>query len=154
MKKLLWLMLIICILFSSCKKPENVTPVIDPLPTENNADDKYELVALSSDKQGIDKTSVFQLTSKVEIDDSFIKQNLEIIPQQEYKIEKFSGTVHNIIPSAELQNDKVYQVKLNDKEYNYSWAFKQRKNLKWKVHFQQTIAVMCRQIPELKCILL
>lgn len=127
MKKLLWLILIICILFSSCKKPENVTPVIDPLPTEIKADDKYELVALSSDKQGIDKTSVFQLTSKAEINDSFIKQNLEIIPDQEYKIEKLSGTVHNIIPSAELLNDKVYQVKLNDEGYNYSWAFQTKK---------------------------
>ena len=127
MKKLLLLILILCVLLSSCKKSENVTPVIDPLPTENKADDKYELIALSSDKQGIDKTSVFQLTSKEEINDKFIKQNLEIIPEQEYKIEKLSATVHNIIPSAELDNDKIYQVKLNDKEYNYSWAFQTKK---------------------------
>ena len=127
MKKLLWLILIICILFSSCKKGENVDPVVEPLPTEIKADDKYELVALSSDKQGIDRTSVFQLTSKEEINDSFIKDNLIIIPEQEFKIEKLSGTVHNIIPSAELKDDKIYQVKLNDTQYNYSWAFQTKK---------------------------
>ena len=127
MKKILLLILCMCIL-SSCKKAENVLPENDPLPIPE-AEDKYELIALASDKQGIDKTSVFQLTSKEEINNNFIKNNLEIIPAQEYKIEKLSATVHNIIPSNELENDKIYQIKINDEDYNYSWAFQTRKKL-------------------------
>ncbi len=129
MKKILWLILCMCIIFSSCKKAENVLPENVPLPIENKAEDKYELIALVTDKQGIDKTSAFQLTSKEEINNNFIKDNLKIIPAQEYKIEKLSATVHNIIPSAELENDMVYQIKLNDEGYNYSWAFQTKKKL-------------------------
>jgi len=124
MKKILWLILCMCML-SSCKKAENVMPENDPLLI--GSEDKYELVALATDKQGIDKASVFQLTSKEEINNNFIKNNLEIIPAQEYKIEKLSGTVHNIIPSGELENDKIYQIKINDENYNYSWAFQTKK---------------------------
>jgi len=126
MRKLLWLILILCIILSSCKKPENATPVAEPSPTAK-ADDKYELVALNSDKQGIDNTTVFQLTSKEEINNNFIKNNMQMIPAEEYKIEKLSSTVHNIIPLAELQDDHIYQIKINDEEYNYSWAFQTKK---------------------------
>jgi hypothetical protein len=123
MKKLLWLILFMCTILLSCKKEENVNVT----PTEYNLEDKYELIALNSDKQGIDKTSVFQLTSKEEINNNFIKNTLQIIPAEEYKIEKLSATVHNIIPSAELKDDKIYQIKINDEEYNYSWAFQTKK---------------------------
>ncbi len=63
------------------------------------------------------------------MDDNFIKNNLEIIPAEKYKIEKLSATLHNIIPLADLQNDQIYQVKINDEdeEYNYSWAFQTKK---------------------------
>ena len=101
MKKLLWLILILCIILLSCKKTE----VLDTSPVEYSIDDKYEVKALSSDKQGIENTTVFQLTSKEEINNSFIKNNLQMIPAEEYKIEKLSSTVHNIIPLAELQDE-------------------------------------------------
>ena len=126
MKKIIWI-LSMCIILASCKKVENVSPVTEPLPIENKIEDKFELVALNSDKQGIDKTSVFQLTSKVEINNNFINDYLQIIPEQEYKIEKLSTTVHNIIPATELETDKVYQFKINDEDNNYSWAFQTKK---------------------------
>ncbi|MFA6982674.1 MAG: hypothetical protein WC276_01865, partial [Sedimentibacter sp.] len=126
MKKLLYLILFMCILLLSCKKTE-VLPGLDTSPVEYSVDDKYEFTALNSDKQGIDNTTVFQLTSKEEINNNFIKNNLQIVPVEEYKIEKLSSTVHNIIPLTSLQNDKIYQVKMNDEEYNYSWAFQTKK---------------------------
>lgn len=116
-----------CILLSSCKKEESISREV--IPTENNSEDKYELAALSSDKQGIEKNTIFQLTSKEEINSNFIKDKLQIIPAQEYKIEKLSETVHNIIPSSALDNDKIYQIKINDEGYNYSWAFQTKKKL-------------------------
>jgi len=136
MKKVLWLILCMCILLSSCKK-EDISPEVNVLPTENNSEDKYELTALSSDKQGIEKNTVFQLTSKEEVNSNFIKDKLQIIPDREYKIEKLSGTVHNIIPSTALENDKVYQIKINDEGYNYSWAFQTKK----KLEIQSTIPI-------------
>ena len=126
MRKLLYLILFMCILLLSCKKTE-VLPGLDTSPVEYSVDDKYEFTALNSDKQGIDNTTVFQLTSKEEINNNFIKNNLQIVPVEEYKIEKLSSTVHNIIPLTSLQNDKIYQVKMNDEEYNYSWAFQTKK---------------------------
>ena len=77
MKKILWLILCMCML-SSCKKAENVMPENDPLLI--GSEDKYELVALATDKQGIDKASVFQLTSKEEINNNFIKNNIMYSP--------------------------------------------------------------------------
>jgi hypothetical protein len=136
MKRILWLILLICILLSSCKKAEDVSPEVNVIPTEDNySEDKYELTALSSDKQGIEKNTVFQLTSKEEINNNFIKDNLQIVPSQEYKIEKLSGTVHNIIPSSTLENDKIYQIKINDEGYDYSWAFQTKK----KFEIEKTI---------------
>jgi len=128
MYKKILILLFVCAMLSSCKKDENVLPVVET-PVEYNVEDKYELTALNSDKQGIDNTTVFQLTSKVELNDSFIKNNLEILPAEDYKIEKVSGTLHNIIPLADLRNDQIYQIKINDKDedYNYSWAFQTKK---------------------------
>lgn len=127
MKKLIWLILFMGIMLASCKKAENVSPVTEPLPGESKVEDKYELVALESDKQGLDKTSVFQLTSKEEINEAFIRDKLKIIPDQDYKIERLSSTIHNIIPSSDLKDDKIYQIRINDQDYNYSWAFQTKK---------------------------
>lgn len=127
MKRLLWGMICVCIILTSCKKAENVSPEINPEIINIPIEDKYELTALNSDKQGIETTTGFQLTSKVELKDNFIKDRLQIIPNQEYKIEKLSGTLHNIIPVTKLENDKIYQIKLKDEGYDYSWAFQTKK---------------------------
>ena len=126
MKKLLCLISLMCLILLSCKKTD-VLPGLDTSPVEYGVDDKYELIALKSDKQGIDSTTVFQLTSKEEINNNFIKNNMQIVPEQEYKIEKLSGTTYNIIPAVNLENDKIYQIVLNDEGYEYSWAFQTKK---------------------------
>ncbi|MGD9569502.1 MAG: alpha-2-macroglobulin family protein [Sedimentibacter sp.] len=125
-KRILSCILMMCLILTSCNKPADVVPDINTSPIENK-EDKFELTALNSDKQGIDKSTVFQLTSQEEINDNFIKDNLQIIPSQEYKIEKISATIHNIIPLTNLENDKIYQVKIDDEEYEYSWAFQTKK---------------------------
>lgn len=126
MKRIISIILILCMVFTSCSKPKPVD-VEEPEKNIIPPGEKYELEALSSDKQGIEKNTVFQLTSKEEIKDNYIKDNLQIVPGQEYKVEKLSATVLNIIPTGDLENDKVYQIKLNDENYEYSWAFQTKK---------------------------
>lgn len=131
-KRILSLILCICLVFTSCSKnKEVINENENNLPEENFAfqDDKFELMAVKSDKQGIDSSTEFQLTSKEDIDVNFIKNNLKITPEKEVKIEKLSSTKYNIIPLSLLENDKVYQVKINDKDFVYSWAFQTKKNL-------------------------
>ncbi len=125
-KRIISIILCITMILSACTKKDVSKEPVDVIPAE----DKYELIALNTDKQGIDKTSVFQLTSKEEINNNFIQNNLQIVPEQDYKIEKISGTIHNIIPNAELENDKIYQFKIDDEYYNYSWAFQTKKDFK------------------------
>lgn len=128
-RKILSLILVMTLLLTSCSnhKTNSDNNGIDK--GENNIvrDDKFELTALKSDNQGIDKNTGFQLSSKEKIDKSFINNNLEIIPDREYKIEEVTKTVYNILPLTSLENDKVYQVKLKDEEYVYSWAFQTNK---------------------------
>ncbi len=128
-KRILSLIICTCLVLTSCSNQKNNQNVLKPA-TENNVpvyEDKYELLALKSDKQGIDKDNIFQLTSKEKINKNYIKDNLKIIPAQQYKIEEVSSTVYNIIPLSFLENDKIYQVQLNDEDYNYSWAFQTKK---------------------------
>jgi hypothetical protein len=115
-------------LFTACSKNkevlkdnENIQPVQD-----NTA---YELTAVKSDKQGIDNSTAFKLTSKKDIDTTFIKNNLKIIPEKEFKVEEISSTMCNIIPLSVLENDKIYQVKIDSNDYVYSWAFQTKKKL-------------------------
>lgn len=122
-KRILSLILCMCFVVTSCSN--NTKPAI-----ENSAPvdkDKYEILALESDKQGVDNSTSFQLTSKEKINKNYIEDNLQIIPEQEYKVEEVSSTVYNLIPLSKLDYDKVYQVKLNDEEYVYSWAFQTKK---------------------------
>ena len=115
-----------CFIITSCsnhKANSNNILVEKQIFDEN----KYEFAAIKSDKQGIDKSTAFQLTSKEKVNKKYIEKNLKIIPEQKYKIEEISSTVHNIIPLNALANDKVYQVKLNDSSYVYSWAFQTKK---------------------------
>jgi len=125
-KRILSLILCMCFVITSCSNHKTNLNV--DLTNENSfLDDKFELTALKSDKQGIDKSTSFQLTSKDEINEEYIKDNLQITPSQKFKIEEVSSTVYNIIPVSNLENDKVYQVKLSDASYDYSWAFQTKK---------------------------
>jgi len=113
---------------TSCNRQNKINQTIENNPVNDiNAAKSYELVASKTDNQGIELSSAFQLSSIKEIDNSFIKNNLQIIPKTDYKIEKLSNTSYNIIPTANLENNKVYQVKLNSPEGPYSWAFQTKK---------------------------
>lgn len=63
----------------------------------------------------------------MEINEKYINDNLEIIPNQEYKTEKVSSTIYNIVPLTKLEYDSLYQIKLNDDGTTYSWAFQTKK---------------------------
>src|SRR5690554_5420764 len=129
-KKILALFLCICLLITACSKKDNAE-VNQPIDVEKEYDeDKFELTAIKSDKQGIDNSSGFKLVSKDNISKNYVKKNLQIVPKEEFKIEEISNTVVNIIPLNNLENDKVYQVKLNDDTYEYSWAFQTKKEFK------------------------
>lgn len=133
-KRILSLILCICLVFTACSNNKTASTENEVnLPSQEKpaiADDKYDLAALKSDKQGIDNSAGFQLTSKEDINKRYVKNNLMIIPEEKFKIEEVSSTVYNIIPMSQLENDKIYQVKLNDDNYVYSWAFQTKKKLK------------------------
>jgi len=129
-RRILALILCVILMITSCTKKENVE-VGQPVEVEKEYDeDKFELTALKSGKQGIDNSSGFQLSSKDNINKKYVKDNLSIVPEEEFKIEEVSDTVVNIIPLNRLRNDKIYQLKLNDEPYEYSWAFQTIKEFK------------------------
>ncbi len=129
-KRILALIICICLILTSCSKKQT-NEVNRPVEVEKEYDEnKFELTAIKSDKQGIDNSSVFQLKSKDNISKSYVKDNLQIIPEKEFKIEEVSNTVYNIIPLTNLENDKIYQIRLNDEQYEYSWAFQTKKEFK------------------------
>lgn len=116
-------------ILTSCNKQNNKLNETSS-PIENNinaASQSYELIALKSDKQGIELSSAFQLSSDTDIDKNFIKDNLQIMPEIDYDIKKVSSTVYNVIPSSSLENNKIYQIKLNNTNSPYSWAFQTKK---------------------------
>lgn len=125
-KRILSLILCMCLAITSCSN-QKTNLNVDLTNGNSLLDDNFELTALKSDKQGIDKSTSFQLTSKEEINEKYIKENLQITPSQEYKIKEVSKTIYNIIPVSNLENDKVYQIKINDESYDYSWAFQTKK---------------------------
>lgn len=125
-KRLLSLILCICFVITSCSSHKTNSNGVNIEKSLEN-EDKFELLALITDKQGIDKSTSFQLTSKEKINKEYVKDNLQITPSQEYKIEEVSSTIYNIIPVSNLENNKVYQIKLNDESYDYSWAFQTKK---------------------------
>jgi hypothetical protein len=122
-------MLCVLIVFTSCNKQNQANQIIDDNKDTNTIsfDGSYEFVALKTDNQGIELSSAFQLSSKEDIDNNFIKNNLQIIPKIDYKIKKLSNTSYNIIPASSLENNKVYQVKLDSPKGLYSWAFQTKK---------------------------
>lgn len=129
-KRILALILCMVLVITSCTKKEN-GEVNQPVDVEKEYDeDKFELTALKSDKQGIDNSSGFQLISKDKMRKSHVERNLHIVPEEEFKIEEISDTVFNILPLNSLDNDKIYQVMLNDELYEYSWAFQTKKEFK------------------------
>ena len=118
-------------ILTSCNKQNNKINETN-LSIDNNISNivtsqSYELIALKSDKQGIELSSAFQLSSDKDIDKSFIKENLQIIPDIDYELKKVSSTIYNVIPSSGLENNKIYQVKLNNTNIPYSWAFQTKK---------------------------
>lgn len=124
------ILLILCVLMvlTSCNKKNVANQDVDYKPINDiNMEKNYELVALKTDNQGIELSSAFQLLSKEDIDNNFIKNNLQIIPNTDYEIKKLSNTSYNIIPSTNLENNKVYQVKLESPKGLYSWAFQTKK---------------------------
>lgn len=124
------ILLILCVLMvmTSCNKQNQANQIVDDIDASAfSFDGSYELVALKSDNQGIELSSAFQLYSKENIDNNFIKNNLQIIPKTDYKIKKVSNTSYNIIPASSLENNKVYQVKLDSPKGLYSWAFQTKK---------------------------
>lgn len=129
-KRIISIILCMCLLITACSGKNK--PVNEPV-AENDetpvvsTEDMYELTALKSDNQGIDTESGFQLTSKKDINEKYIKENLNILPEENYKVDKISSTVYNILPLSKLENNKVYQVKISDTGYDYSWAFQTKK---------------------------
>ncbi len=123
--------LCICLIITACSD-KNTNPVDQPAEkTDIQYDEnKFDLTAIKSDNQGIDNSSGFQLTSRENISKNFIKDNLQLIPEKEFKIEEVSKTIYNIIPSTELENNKIYQAKLMDGPFEYSWAFQTKKEFK------------------------
>lgn len=132
-KRILSLLICMSMILISCsnqKTNQSTNQNVTKPTIENNVsvnEDKYDILALKSGKQGIEKDNIFQLTSKEKISKNYIENNLKIIPEQQFKVEEVSSTVFNIIPLSLLEDDKVYQVKLNDENYDYSWAFQTRK---------------------------
>lgn len=132
-KRILSLVLCTCLLFTACSNNKAVLNENEDLALQETKApdyDKYDITALKSDKQGIDISAGFQLTSKDGINKRYVKDNLRLIPEEKFKIEEISSTVYNIIPLSMLENDKIYQVKLDDEDYAYSWAFQTKKKLK------------------------
>ncbi|WMJ76047.1 MULTISPECIES: Ig-like domain-containing alpha-2-macroglobulin family protein [unclassified Sedimentibacter] len=129
-KRIISLILCMCLLITACSgknKPVNEPAVENGETPVESTEDMYELTALKSDDQGIDTESGFQLTSKKDINEKYIKENLNILPEENYKVDKISSTVYNILPLSKLENNKVYQVKISDIGYDYSWAFQTKK---------------------------
>ena len=129
-KRILSVIICACLVLTSCSKNKEVLSDNDNLPAQGGripTEDKFDLTPIKSDKNGMDISSGFQLTSKDNINEKYVKDNLKIIPEEEFKIDKVSSTVYNIIPRSQLENDKIYQVALADEEYDYSWAFQTKK---------------------------
>lgn len=124
-------LLCVLMILTSCKRQNDMNKIVDnnDINTMKDMDiaKNYNLVALKVDKQGLELSSAFQLSSNKELDNDFIKSNLQIIPETDYEIEKISNTSYNIIPASNLENNKVYQVKLNSPEGPFSWAFQTKK---------------------------
>lgn len=125
-KRIVSILLCICLLLGACTKKTDVVIEENVLPR----DDMFELAANMSGGQGIDSTTSFRLTSRENIDKKYIGEKLQFIPQQEFKLEKVSSTVYNVIPLSRLEDDKVYQVKINGESNVYSWAFQTAKKFR------------------------
>ncbi|QSX05749.1 hypothetical protein JYG23_13955 [Sedimentibacter sp. zth1] len=142
LKRIIALLLCVAFLLTACSNKTdttiNNTDSTDDLPqgevvlaTKDNKTllDNFKLTATKASAEGIESTSGFTLTSKSEIQKDTIKSNLKIIPQTDFNIEEVSSTVYNIVPTANLKNNSVYQIKFNEDEEIYSWAFQTKKNL-------------------------
>lgn len=132
-KRVFCLILCICLVFTACSKNKEVLNENENLTEQENTlfqDDKFELTAAEFDKQGIENSTAFQLTSKEDVDTKFIKNNLVIVPEKEFDVEKISSKKFNIIPLSLLESDKIYQIKLNNDDFVYSWAFQTKKKFK------------------------
>lgn len=125
-KRIVSILLCVCLLLGACTKKTDVGIEEKVLPK----DDMFELVANISGSQGIDSATSFRLTSKENIDKKYIDENLQFIPKREFKLEEVSSTVYNVIPLGKLEDDKVYQVKINSESNVYSWAFQTKKKFK------------------------
>lgn len=128
-KRVLSLILCVCLIFTACSKKTATDENDKPIQKNMPAEDKFELTALKSDMQGIESAAGFQLTSKEDINKKYVNDNLQIVPEEKFKIEEISSKLYNIIPLSQFDNDKIYQVKLDDEGYSYSWAFQTKKKL-------------------------
>ncbi len=127
-KKIIVIMLCILMILTSCNKQNEANSTVDnKISNNNDTFQNFELIALKADNQGIELSSAFQLSSNKKIDKSFIKDNLQIIPEIDYELKKVSSTIYNVIPSSGLENNKIYQIKLNNASSPYSWAFQTKK---------------------------
>ncbi len=144
-KKILLIALSLILVFSACTRIED-EPEIENGETEDPSDvskggnpvtvdlkDKsYAVTPLLKDTAGVDVTSALQLDSKKEIDEEFIMENITIVPETNFKIEKISGKKYKIIPDKPLSSNSIYNVDLNDseEELDYTWAFQTKSQLR------------------------
>lgn len=139
LKRIGIIMLCLLLVLSGCSKKNNEIPEIiepednpiehQPTSTEPSKKDSYTLTAASSDSTGIDADTFFKLHTENEKEKEFIEENVKIIPEQKFKVEKVSNKEFNIIPLTVLKNNSVYKVEMElpNSKKNYSWAFQTKK---------------------------
>ena len=130
--KVIAILLCLAMVVSSCG-PKNQEP--DPaVPGDagNLGEWDFAVYASDSDSTGIATDTDFIVKSKKAVTVDFLKSAINISPEINFEIEKISDREFAIKTDKELKKDAIYKVSLtdSDKDYNLSWAFQTKKELK------------------------
>jgi uncharacterized protein YfaS (alpha-2-macroglobulin family) len=95
------------------------------------AQDNFTATATAGDALGVASTTAFIIKSKDKVDESLLKQNIKLTPDDSFTLEKIDDNTFKVIPHDPLEGKTVYNLKITSAylnngatvERDYSWAF-------------------------------
>lgn len=112
--KLLGIILLV-ILLGGCEKK---VPIV-----ENVEINILEIMASEAQSSVIKEDATFTLTTNTPVTEAYLKENLMVSPQMDYKLTPLSDTSYELVPTSPLDTGSVISLKHHNETHVAGWAF-------------------------------
>lgn len=112
--KLLGIILLVMLLWGCEKK----VPIV-----ENTEVNILEIMASEAQSSIIKEDATFTLTTDSPVTEAYLKENLMVSPQMDFKLKTLSNTSYELVPTSPLDTGSVISLKHHNETHVAGWAF-------------------------------